>query len=87
MFVSFGSRWDLNFCMLQELMERRGEIWSHFEAMPFTFKDAPRADGAKRRILDSFFFWIPIGMYVCFLWIPLGFKFLYAPRADGAKRR
>ena len=55
MFVSFGSRWDLNFCMLQELMERRGEIWSHFEAMPFTFKDAPRADGAKRRILDSFF--------------------------------
>ena len=41
--------------MLQELMERRGEIWSHFEAMPFTFKDAPRADGAKRRILDSCF--------------------------------
>ena len=36
-------------------MERRGEIWSHFEAMPFTFKDAPRADGAKRRILDSCF--------------------------------
>ena len=49
-------------------MERRGEIWSHFEAMPFTFKDAPRADGAKRRILESFFFFgFPSGcMFVSF---------------------
>ena len=36
-------------------MERRGEICSHFEAMPFIFKDVLRADGAKRRILDSCF--------------------------------
>ena len=36
-------------------MEHRTESWSHFEAMPFIFKGAPRADGAKRRILDSCF--------------------------------
>ena len=29
------------------LMEQIGELWSHFKAMPFTFRDAPRLDRAK----------------------------------------
>ena len=70
--------------MFQGLMERRGEICSHFEAMPFIFKDAPRADGAKRRILDSCF--LDSHRDVCLFTLdPGGIQILYAPRADGVR--
>ena len=65
-------------------MEHRTESWSHFEAMPFIFKGAPRADGAKRRILDSCF--LDSHRDVCLFTLdPGGIQILYAPRADGVR--